>query len=88
MGRPVIATTAGGARELLDDGVEGFLVAPRDVDRLRERLSRLACDRALLSRMADAARVRAEAHPSWAASLRPVRDLLVSLAASRHASLS
>lgn len=79
MGRPVIATAAGGARELLDDGVEGFLVPPDDADAVYDRLRCWAEDRALLARMGAAARRRAESHPTWAESLGPVRELLASL---------
>jgi glycosyltransferase involved in cell wall biosynthesis len=80
MGRPVIATAAGGAPELLDDGVEGFLVPPDDVEALHDRLRRWAGDRALVARMGEAARRRAESHPTWSESLGPVRELLKSLA--------
>lgn len=37
-GRPVVATASGGSPELVDDGVEGFLVAPQDPERLASRL--------------------------------------------------
>ena len=83
-GRPVIATAAGGAHELLDDGVEGFLVPPGEVDVLRDRLARWAGDRMLLARMGEAARRRAEAHPTWSQTLRPVRELLASLVEARR----
>jgi glycosyltransferase involved in cell wall biosynthesis len=83
MGRPVIATVAGGACELLDDGVEGFLVEPGNPDVIRERLMRWAADRGLLARMGEAAKERAMAHPTWAESLQPVRDLLTSLVGTR-----
>jgi glycosyltransferase involved in cell wall biosynthesis len=78
-GRPVIATATGGAHELLDDGVEGFLVPPGAVEVLRRRLVQWAGDRVLLERMGEAARRRADAHPTWTETLRPVRELLASL---------
>jgi glycosyltransferase involved in cell wall biosynthesis len=79
VGLPVIATTAGGAAELVDDGVEGFLVAPGDVGELADRLGRWVADRALVARMGAAARERAQRHPTWAQSLEPVRAMLTSL---------
>jgi glycosyltransferase involved in cell wall biosynthesis len=79
MGLPVIATTAGGAGELVADGVEGFLVAPDDVDALVDRLRTWVSDRELVARMGAAACQRAERHPTWAESFGPVRALLTSL---------
>lgn len=40
-GIPVIASTSSGGPELIDDGVEGFLVAPRDSAAIRDRLLHL-----------------------------------------------
>ena len=37
-GRPIVATASGGSPELMDDGVEGFLVPPQDPARLAGRL--------------------------------------------------
>jgi glycosyltransferase involved in cell wall biosynthesis len=42
------------------DGIEGFLVAPRDVDAIVERLRALSADPDRRAAMARAARVRAE----------------------------
>jgi glycosyltransferase involved in cell wall biosynthesis len=57
-GRPVVATRVGGLPDLLDDGVEGFLVPPGAVDELVERLAQLAVDPELRDRMGAAARMR------------------------------
>jgi glycosyltransferase involved in cell wall biosynthesis len=81
-GVPVIATAAGGPREIVDDGREGFLVAPGDVGRLTRCLRALAEDRDLLVRMGRLARERADRHPSWAESGEIARELLCSVASA------
>ncbi len=83
-GVAVIATTAGGAGEVVVDGREGWLVDPDDVDCLAARLGELARDRALLERMSLAARRAAERHPSWDRSLGRARALLTSLVCDRR----
>jgi glycosyltransferase involved in cell wall biosynthesis len=59
-GKPVVATTVGGTPELVEDGETGLLVAPRDVDALREALRRVLDDAELAQRLgaAGARRVR------------------------------
>jgi glycosyltransferase involved in cell wall biosynthesis len=76
-GRPVVATRVGHVASIVEDGVEGFLVAPGDVLALAERLLRLLTDRRLATEMGRAARRRAESH-----DVRVVaRTLLASLRA-------
>lgn len=57
-GLPSIATPSSGT--IARDGIEGFLVPPRDVDALAHRMDRLGCDPALRGRMSAASRRRAE----------------------------
>ena len=59
-GRPVVATRVGGADEVIDDGVNGFLVPPRDPAALAEAIQRLLSDRKLALEMATAGRNRVE----------------------------
>ncbi|HET8893897.1 MAG TPA: glycosyltransferase family 4 protein [Gaiellaceae bacterium] len=61
---PVIATTAMGTREIVRDGVDGYVIAPRDVDALSERLQRLHGDRSLAARLGDSAAARAREY-TW-----------------------
>jgi glycosyltransferase involved in cell wall biosynthesis len=49
--RPVIATRVGGVPDVVDDGVDGFLVPPGDVDAIVDRLEELARDPGLRARM-------------------------------------
>jgi len=80
-GLPVIATTAGAARELITDGENGFLVAPEDVAALASCLRRLQLDRALLASMSVAALARYAAAPTWAESMADAREFLLRIAA-------
>ncbi len=54
-GLPVVGTYPGGATTLVQDGVEGFIVPPRDPQRLAEAMIRVATDRELNQRMGEAA---------------------------------
>jgi len=61
-GRPVVAANVGHVSSIVDDGVEGFLVAPGDILSLAERLLRLLSDPGLAAAMGSAARARAASH--------------------------
>jgi glycosyltransferase involved in cell wall biosynthesis len=76
-GLPSVATPSSGT--VARDGVEGFLVPPRDVEALAAGMERLGTDPALRARMAVAARRRAEAFdwPRYHAAIRAeVQDCL------------
>jgi glycosyltransferase involved in cell wall biosynthesis len=64
-GTPVIATPNCGAEDLFTDGQEGFIIPPRDVDALVERLTRLYRDPELLQAMSEASTRRVRALGSW-----------------------
>jgi glycosyltransferase involved in cell wall biosynthesis len=59
-GRPLLGTTGGGTPELVDDGVDGLLVPPRDPVSLANALERLLTDGALRSALGGRARQKAE----------------------------
>lgn len=59
MGLPVVATNIRGCRQVVDDGVNGFLVALRDPRSLAAAIRRLGEDAALRQRMGEAGRDRA-----------------------------
>ena len=59
-GRPLVATRVGGIPELVTDGGNGFLVAPRAPAEIAERLVQLLEDSALRARMGAAGRLAAE----------------------------
>lgn len=57
---PVVTTPCGGGPECITDGVDGWLVPPRSIDSLVERLRAAAADRDRLAAIGRAARARAE----------------------------
>jgi glycosyltransferase involved in cell wall biosynthesis len=60
-GTAVVATDVGGIPEVVEDGVEGLLVAPEDPAALAAALRELAADPGLRERLGAAARARAQA---------------------------
>jgi alpha-maltose-1-phosphate synthase len=59
-GTPVVTTPCGGGPECITDGIDGWLIPPRDIDALVERLRTAAADRDRTAAMGRAARARAE----------------------------
>jgi glycosyltransferase involved in cell wall biosynthesis len=60
----VVATTIGGIPEVVEDGVTGLLVAPRDAEALAEKIAALLDDPELDARLGQAARAAIEKHHS------------------------
>lgn len=60
-GLPVVTTRSPGCREAIEDGAEGLLVAPRDVNDLERKVAALLAAPALRVRMGRRARMRAQA---------------------------
>lgn len=58
-GLPVITTAVGGVPEIVDDGAQGFIIAPGDDVALAQRVELLLSRRDLRLRMGDAAREKA-----------------------------
>jgi glycosyltransferase involved in cell wall biosynthesis len=59
--RPVVATRAGGLVEVVEDGVNGYLVPPGDYLQLAQRIAALLLDSNRAARFGEAARQRASA---------------------------
>jgi glycosyltransferase involved in cell wall biosynthesis len=68
--KPVVATRVGGIPEVVEDGVNGYLVDAGDVDALATRVGSLIADPALRTRMGEAGRSRVERD----FTVRPVRE--------------
>jgi glycosyltransferase involved in cell wall biosynthesis len=60
VGRPIVTTDWVGCRETVEDGVNGFLVPPRDPVALADRMERYLRDPALAARHGSASRALAE----------------------------
>jgi glycosyltransferase involved in cell wall biosynthesis len=78
-GRGVIATSAGGVLDLVENDVEGILIAPADTNALVAELVRVLSDHDLAARLGEAAHVRyADWHstaPEFAQRMRHLVDL-------------
>lgn len=60
IGRPIITSNSVGCKETLVDGYNGFLIQPKDVDALTEKLDLLLSDKELRVKMGKNARTYAE----------------------------
>ena len=73
-GLPVVATSAGAAHEVIEDGKSGMLIPPNDVNALAACLRALITDRERLVEMSAAAECRAEQFPTWHETAMTIRD--------------
>jgi glycosyltransferase involved in cell wall biosynthesis len=80
-GLPALATTAGGATELVTHRENGFLVPPGDSEAIAAAVETLLTDSERLREMGLAARRRYERHPDWDESMETVRRFLRAIAA-------
>ncbi len=60
VGRPIVTTDSIGCKDVVDNGVNGFLIPIKDSGALAEKLAILIEDKALRERMGRAARAKAE----------------------------
>lgn len=60
IGRPIVTTDVPGCREVVEHGVNGFLVPLYDDIELSERLSQLINNESLRNQMGVAGRIKAE----------------------------
>lgn len=80
LARPVIATDVPGCREIVDDGINGFLCAPRNPHSLATAMERLLdLDDAQWGTMAAAARAKVEAEFAEERVFQAYRDALNAL---------
>jgi len=69
-----LASTAGGATEVVTHDETGIVVPPEDPDTITLAVAQLAADRNRLRDLALAARRRYECHPTWTRSMEAVRS--------------
>jgi glycosyltransferase involved in cell wall biosynthesis len=84
-GTPAVATAVGSVADVVADGETGFVVPPGDTEVLAQRITRLLADAALRSRMATAARRRAELRFDQRDMVRRYEELFASAAAGASA---
>ncbi len=83
LGRPVVASAAGGNPELVQDGVSGLLVPPRDPPSVAAAVRRLLSDPALAARLGAAGRERVVEGFSTEVRLDRIEELYARLIAER-----
>jgi glycosyltransferase involved in cell wall biosynthesis len=71
-GKPVVTPRGGGALEIVEDGVTGFLVSPRDPADMQHRLTTLVADAEARRRLGEAGRARARARFSMHAMVSSI----------------
>ena len=64
-GRPVVSTRVGGIKDVVVDGVTGFLVNPQSPKDLAEAVNRILSDKELAEKMGNEGRRRVEREFSW-----------------------
>jgi glycosyltransferase involved in cell wall biosynthesis len=77
-GVPVVSTRMSGIPELIDDGIDGLLVEPEDIQALAAAIGRLLDDTTLADRLAAAGRRKVERSFDLVANSKEVFDLLTS----------
>jgi glycosyltransferase involved in cell wall biosynthesis len=81
-GLPPVASAAGGASEVVENRVNGFLVDPGDESAVTDAVAPLCWNRDRLASLSLAARETALAHPTWDDTARTVGKFLRSLVAA------
>ena len=84
-GVPVVAARATGAVDLIDEGVTGFLVPPRDVDAYAGAIARLIHDPALHHAQSQAGHAKSQAY-RWDAINQVVLDTYLDMLSARDPS--
>lgn len=83
-GLPAIASTNGGAEEIITHGANGYLVPPGEANSLAKHLQTLAFDRGRLAALSLAARRRFAAHPTWEQTGDRLRKFLLSFVVAKN----
>jgi glycosyltransferase involved in cell wall biosynthesis len=73
-GRPIIGTNIGGTPQVIQNGENGLLVAPKDPEALAEAITRVISDGTLAARLADNGAAKAQGF-SWDIQAKKYSDL-------------
>ncbi len=83
-GRPIVATAVGGSPEVVDHGINGFVIPPRDSTAMAERLLTLISDPDLRRQMAQVNRARFAEQFSLAAMVERHQELYAEVCRQLH----
>ncbi|WP_284277320.1 glycosyltransferase, partial [Sphingobium jiangsuense] len=83
-GRLVAASSVGGHRELIEDGVTATLFAPDDPASIAEALARMLDDRGIWDERRSAARAFVERERNWASNIRRYEPVYQNLLERAH----
>jgi glycosyltransferase involved in cell wall biosynthesis len=86
LGRPAVATSAGGIPEVVEDGVTGLLVPPQHAAPMAEAILTLLGDPALARRMGEAGLARVRTHFTAERMVASTLDVYERVAGMPHAS--
>ena len=86
-GLPVVATQIAGVSELVEDGVNGFLVPPSDVGSLTQKIRVLLADESLRKRLGDRGQQKVSQEFNICHEAKKLYQLIVSSPASAHSVL-
>ena len=75
MEKPVVATDIGAHSEIIESGVSGYLIKPRDPDQLADKLEELIIDDELAENMGNCGRVRYERHFTLSKSCQNIKEI-------------
>ena len=78
-GLPTIATTVGGIPELIDDGVNGFLVRPGDIEMLSAKIEILANDSDLRRKMGSLAKAKSQGQMSFGTYVKELKRKIMNV---------
>jgi glycosyltransferase involved in cell wall biosynthesis len=74
IGRPIVTTNVAGCKECVEEGVNGFIVPMKNVEKLAEAIEKLINDKEMRLRMGDASRRMMEKEMSLATVVRETFD--------------
>lgn len=86
LGKPIVCTSVGGNPEVIEDGVHGYLVPPKDPAKLADRLVRVAEDAPMRERIKTSSPARFHEHFSLAAMTEQHEQLFREQASKRRLS--